>query len=310
MAELLEASDTPDALRQRLHLVERVRAFGSALGLDVDGQYTSFVELPGAAVVTSVVATRPGEIEPAGFWFPVVGRVPYKGFFDPQRAESEARRLAGRGLDTCLTPVVAYSTLGWFDDPLTGPLLRLEDGALVEVLLHELVHATLYVAGDADFNEGVATFVGEEAAVRFWEGAAPPDAAAVARERARVADDRAIASRLARFRAAVADLYAAGLEEPQRRRRRAALEDAVRRDLGTLALAVRDPAALAAGVRLNDACQALVGTYESDLPGYAARLAELDGDLAVFLEQAKAAVDGDDPRCALAGICRDLDPDS
>ena len=150
----------------------------SDLGLEVDGQYTSYAAWPGDRVVTALVATRPGEVEPAGFWFPILGRLPYKGYFDPEKAGAEAARLRARGLDVCEVPVRAYSTLGWFDDPVTGPMLRSGDGRLVETILHELVHSTVYVRGHVDFDEGVASFIGEEASVRFYAQAGDPEQAA------------------------------------------------------------------------------------------------------------------------------------
>ncbi len=90
---LLADPDTPAELRERLSVVEEVRAYASGLGLEVDGNYTSYVPWPGDRVVTTVVATEPGSVEPAGFWFPLVGTLPYKGFFEPERAEAEAERL-------------------------------------------------------------------------------------------------------------------------------------------------------------------------------------------------------------------------
>src|SRR5690606_7040703 len=158
--EVLADPRTDAALRERLALVAPVLEYAREIGLDVGSQYTTYADWPGDRVVTAVVATRPGEVDPAGFWFPLVGRVPYKGFFSLERALREAEALAADGLDTCLVPVSAYSTLGWLPDPVTGPLARRGAAALVETLIHELVHATVYVPGDATFNEGLATFVG------------------------------------------------------------------------------------------------------------------------------------------------------
>ena len=102
-------------------------------------------------------------------WFPIVGSVPYRGYFDAERAAAEAAAPARQGPRRVSSQRVrAYSTLGWFDDPLTGPMLRQDEGALVETLFHELLHATVFVAGEPDFNEGVAAFVGQEARVRFY----------------------------------------------------------------------------------------------------------------------------------------------
>jgi predicted aminopeptidase len=161
---LLADPTTPSELRAPLQRVKAVRRFASELGLDVGDRYTSYVEWPGDRIVTTVVATAPGEIEPTPFGFPIVGEVPYKGFFDPSWAEAEAAKLGADGYDVCLVPVSAYSTLGWFDDPVTTPLLQGDPGELVETLLHELVHATVFTPSEARFNEGVATFVGQEAA--------------------------------------------------------------------------------------------------------------------------------------------------
>ena len=88
---------TPPELRDRLEQVRAVRSFAESLGLSVRSRYRHYTPWPGDRVVTTIVSTRPGEIEPAGFWFPIVGRVPYKGYFDPARASAEAERLRGEG---------------------------------------------------------------------------------------------------------------------------------------------------------------------------------------------------------------------
>jgi predicted aminopeptidase len=295
IAEVLAANGTTPELAERLRLAGEVRAYAEELGLDVGAQYTSYVDWPGDRVVTSVVATRPGEIEARGFWFPLIGRVPYKGYFDQTRAEREAEHLAGEGLDTCLVPVVAYSTLGWMADPLTAPLAR--SPRLAETLIHELVHATVFVASQPDFNEGLATFVGQEGVVRFIAARAGEPAAA--RERLRVAEDRKIAAVLEQFRDEVAAMYATTEPGAEREARRAALEVAVRAVLAALPLATRDAAAVSRQVRLNDACQALIGTYQGDLPLYEAMLRALGGDLARFVDRARKAAGEDDPRAAL-----------
>ena len=159
---------TSTEIRERLLLVLRVREFAIQLGLDVRGQYTSFVEWPGDRVVTAVAATRPGEVTPAEFRFLLLGRLPYKGFFAREKAERESVRMSERGYDTYTRPVGAYSTLGWFKDPIFSTMLQYGDTALVEVILHEMVHRTIFVKDQGAFNEGVATFVGEKGMERFF----------------------------------------------------------------------------------------------------------------------------------------------
>jgi len=295
--EVLADPSTPETLARRIVRVQRAREFARALGLDVDDQYTSYAPWPGDRVVTSLVATRPGEVEPAGFDFPLVGTLPYKGFFDPERAEAEAEALRARGLDVCAFGAVAYSTLGWFDDPLTGPMLRLSEGVLVETVLHELVHATVYVEDHADWNESVARFVGEEAGVAFF--AQHEGLEAAARERTRVEDTRRIASEILRLREAVGALYAREPAGPGRRAARGELEEAARGALAALPLRTREATEVAAELRLNDACLALHGTYHADTPRHAELLARLGGDLAAFIARVRRAAEAPDPRAAL-----------
>jgi len=267
--------------RALLGLVESVRAFAAGLGLRVGDQYTSFVSWPGDRIVTTLVRTRPGSLDAVGWWYPFLGRLPYRGYFDRERAEREAERLrTEHGFDVCVSPVTAYSTLGWLDDPVTSPMLGRGAANLVETLLHELVHATVFVAGDADFNEGAALFIGQEAAVRYFaaraaEGAAAPALPNGERVRAWVGDRRRVEAAVLAFRERLPALAA----RPDGPAQRAAAERVLRGELATLPLAVLDPAAVAAEVRLGDACLALRGTYSRDLPRHAALLEALGGRL-------------------------------
>ena len=279
---------TPRDLRQQLELVQRAREFAADLGLEVDRQYTSYAAWPGDRIVTSLVITRPGEVEPAGFWFPIVGRLPYKGYFDPEKATAEAARLRAEGLDVCEVPVRAYSTLGWFDDPVTGPMLRSGDGRLVETILHELVHSTVYLRDHVDFDEGVASFIGEEASVRFYAQAGEPDQAA--RRRAQVEEDRRLDAQILALRQRVQDLYRSAPSGTERDTARRRYEEEARAELA---------APYAERLQLNDACLALAATYASDIPRYAKKLEALDGSLPAFVARLREVTDADDPREAL-----------
>jgi predicted aminopeptidase len=295
-AVLRDPATSPE-LRRSLERVLEARAYAADLGLEVDAQYTSYADWPGDRVVTTLVATRPGEIEPAGFWFPLLGRLPYKGYFDPACAEAEAERLRRRHYDVCAVPVPAYSTLGWFDDPVTGPMLRAGEGALVETLVHELVHATVYLPGHADFDEGVAAFIGEEGSVRFY--AERGQAQAAARRRLEVMEGRALDAEILTLRDRVARLYEelpAGSEREAARRR---VEAEARAAIAALPLETREPASLSRELRLNDACLALAATYAADVPAYARRLEALGGDLRAFVARLRRAADAADPREAL-----------
>jgi len=300
IVDVIEREDTSDELRLKLQLVLEARKLARTLGLEVDEQYTSYAAWPGDRVITSVVATPSEAVDADPFWFPLIGKVPYKGYFDPERAEREAQRLRSKGLDACTFAIDAYSTLGWFDDPITEPMLDRSDGALVETIVHELVHATFYVRSQPDFNEGAAQFVGQEAAKHFYAG----DAEAVEREVARINDRRLLAESLVGFREELRAFYAdaarrrEGGEAPDVMAERAALEADMRTRIAALPLTGRDPAKLAEQLRLNDACLALQGTYGADLETYASRLDQLGGDLAAFIAALRRAAETDEPRAA------------
>jgi predicted aminopeptidase len=290
---VLANDETSESLREQLELVLRTRAFASDLGLEVGGQYTSYVPWRGDRIITSVVAAEPGKLEPATFWFPIVGRVPYRGFFDRELAESEAQGLRADGYDVCIGPIPAYSTLGWFDDPVTEPMLAAGEGRLVETLLHELVHATAFVASQPEFNEGVATFVGEEASVSFF--AETVSAERATRRRSAVNERRAISREVLALRDAVAALYEESPSDARRGTRRAELEEQTRARLAALPMQVYDAPAVGENARLNDACLALAATYTADLPAFAEAL-ERGAGLPAFIRSLRIA-----PRAEVAG---------
>ncbi len=294
---ILADPETPPETQQRLRLVLQARAFAAELGLDVAEQYTSFVAWPGDRIVTTIVATRSGEITPAGFYFPLLGRLPYKGYFDREHAAKEAAKLRSKGLDVCEFGVRAYSTLGWMNDPVTGPMLRRGAGELLETILHELVHATVYVRDHADFNESVARFIGEEASVVFYDRAGQTERAR--QRRLEIRDARRIDAELIRFRDEVTALYEADDAGPDRDRARVELEEQARDRVVALPLEGTDARLLAGSLRMNDPCVALTGTYSSDLERYRDLLVRLGGDLAEFVARLEAAADAEDPLQAL-----------
>jgi len=288
---------TPPEVHQRLLLVQQAREFATELGLDVGEQYTSFVAWPGDRIVTTIVATRPGEITPAGFYFPLLGRLPYKGYFDRERAAKEAAKLRSQGLDVCEFGVRAYSTLGWMNDPVTGPMLRREAGELLETILHELVHATVYVKDHVDFNESIARFIGEEASVAFYDRAGQTERAR--QRRLEIRDARRVDAEMIRFRDEVVELYETQDTGAARDQARLDLGERARDRILALPLESIDPSRFAGSLRMNDACVALTGTYSSDLDRYRELLEQLGGDLAAFVARLENAANADDPLQAL-----------
>lgn len=166
--EMLADPSVPGAVKEKLRLVLEIREFGEReLGLLPSGNYTRVYDTGGEPVSHLVSACRKDRFSPHTWWFPVVGTVPYKGFFDLADAEAEAAELEEQGYDVARHEVSAYSTLGWFSDPLFSPTLEDPEEEIADLILHELTHATLYVPGDSDFNESLASFVGRQGALEF-----------------------------------------------------------------------------------------------------------------------------------------------
>jgi predicted aminopeptidase len=158
-----------DATRAKLRLVLEARAFAAdSVRLDARESFTQFTQLDRDTLVVLVSAARRDRLRVHSWWFPVVGRVPYKGFFDVEDARAEAERLEGRGYDTALRPASAFSTLGWFNDPLLSTTLRADSIDLVDTVIHELLHNSFYAPGRAIFNESFANFVGARGAEWFF----------------------------------------------------------------------------------------------------------------------------------------------
>jgi len=168
LATVRDDPATPAALRERLSLAGKIREFAvEELGLPDNGSYRSYVDLARPYVVRNVFATPALSLEPEQWCFPVAGCVSYRGYFDEAAAERTAAVLREQGYDVFIGNVPAYSTLGWFSDPLLNTFIDWQPGRLAELIFHELAHQRLYVAGDTVFNESFATFVGRLGARRF-----------------------------------------------------------------------------------------------------------------------------------------------
>jgi len=165
---LLADPKVPDDVKLKLRLVREIKAFGEdELGLKPSSNYESFYDTKGQPITYIVSACRKDRFQAHLWWFPIVGDVPYKGFFNKDDAVAEAKGLEAQGYDVSLGTAAAYSTLGYFPDPVLSTMLEYPEEQLVALLLHELTHGTIYLPGGADFNEGLASFVGWQGALEF-----------------------------------------------------------------------------------------------------------------------------------------------
>lgn len=169
IAEILKEDKLNADQKRKLELVQEVKAFGeSQLGLKKSKNYTTYVQLDEPYVTYIVQAALAFELKPYLWHFPFVGDVPYKGYFRKALAEEEAAKFDKEKYDTYVRGVSAYSTLGWFQDSVLSSMLRYTDTDLVETILHESIHTTLYIKSAADFNERLATFMGHEGMKLFY----------------------------------------------------------------------------------------------------------------------------------------------
>jgi predicted aminopeptidase len=163
--EVLHNGALSNEAQKKLRLVLDVRAFATdELGLHASKEsYTTFVDVGGPYVTYNVSASRKDALEPYIWRFPIVGRVPYKGYFSKAAAQRQEQKLIAQGYDTYLRGVRAYSTLGYFGDPVLSSMLAYHDFDLIDTIIHELVHQTVWIKGNVSFNESLASFVAEKA---------------------------------------------------------------------------------------------------------------------------------------------------
>jgi predicted aminopeptidase len=169
IAALVADSSLTPAVRRKLELVLEARAFAKdSLGLDAGESFTTFTQLRRDTLVLVLSGVYPDRLAQKTWWFPIVGSVPYKGYFDVDDAKRAAADLREDGFDVYLRPAAAFSTLGWFNDPVVSTTLRADSIDLVNTVIHELTHNTYYAPGSATFNESFANFVGSRGVAAFF----------------------------------------------------------------------------------------------------------------------------------------------
>lgn len=165
ISEVVADARTPTRLKTLLSEVALVKKFGEGRGIKPTPNYTEYVKLDRNAAVWVVSACEPLEFKSREWKFPIVGSFPYLGWFDVEGAKEYAQAMRDEGLDADVRGAAAYSTLGWFRDAILSTMIPAGGealGELVDVVIHESVHATVYVSGQAYFNESLASFVAEK----------------------------------------------------------------------------------------------------------------------------------------------------
>ncbi|MDP3294461.1 MAG: aminopeptidase [Nevskia sp.] len=296
IARLIADPATDDQLKAKLKLALEARAFASdTLGLPRNGSYTSYADLGRPWVLQNLFATPEFSLDAVEHCFPIAGCVAYRGYYDEVRLKAEAERLKAQGYEVYIGQVPAYSTLGWFDDPVLNTMLprddRKDDDDLAGTVFHELAHQQLYLQGDTRFNESFASFV-EQQGLRQWRAARHQ--AADSSDRRERADQ--FAALILATRERLQKLYTSGIAEAEMRSAKQAEFERLRADYRQL----RDgPWQGYAGYdgwidgELNNAKLLPFGLYHQWLPGFAKLFEEAGGDWPRFYAAAKKLADGE-----------------
>jgi predicted aminopeptidase len=233
--DVLARKDLPADTREKLETVLAVRKFADEkLGENVGGAYETIAPVDKNAIVYVVMAAPRDSLVPYTWWFPIVGSVPYRGYFDENDAKAEAASLEAQGLDTMVRPSVAFSSLGFFSDPVLTNLLKLDRVELAGVLIHELFHRTYYLASDAMFDESAANYVGSAGAVAFFAATDGESAPSTIAARGILDSDLKFARFLLKEQARLLDIYMANLPKDELDKRREAAFAAIKADYAAL----------------------------------------------------------------------------
>lgn len=166
--EVLDDPAFPDSLKQKLRIIDDIKAYAiDSLGLKDTKNYQTVYDQKGEELMWVVTACEPFQLKPKMWDFPIVGEVPYKGYFNKDRAVAEMQKLKAEGWDVGIRNPGGWSTLGWFTDPILSGMLERSEGDLASLIMHEMVHATLFVKDSVVFNENLASFIADTAAYDF-----------------------------------------------------------------------------------------------------------------------------------------------
>lgn len=166
--EVLKDNNFPDSLKQKLVLIVEIKQFAiDSLGINSSNNYSTVYNQDHKPVLLTISACEPFALKPKEWHFPVLGNVPYKGFFNIDKAKKEINELIYKGYDVDVYSPSGWSTLGWFNDPILSNMLYRSEGQLANLIIHELTHGTIFIKNNVEFNENLANFIGDKGAEQF-----------------------------------------------------------------------------------------------------------------------------------------------
>lgn len=289
IAKILADQGAPDKLKERLRMILEIRQFAEReLQLPAGGHYLSYADMGRAYVIWNVFAAPEFSLEPKTWRYPFIGAAAYRGYFAEKDAQEYGEELKGEGFDVYVGGVEAYSTLGWFDDPVFSTFIRRPEASLAGLVFHELAHQVVFAPGDTTFNESFATAV-EQEGVRRWFASTGQKEAYKTYLKNRGCSIL-FTQLVARYKAQLETLYAKDLGDAEKRREKAVIISKMKEEYKTLIQGEKDCAGYDSWFSqpINNAHIASVSAYHDYVPAFEKLLLEAGGNLKMFYEECKA----------------------
>ena len=288
LAELLADPASDPRLRESLNQVLEIREFASRnLGLPDNNAYRSYAQLDRQYVVWNVIATPEFSLEPVEWCFIIVGCLPYRGYFSREAAVEHAHRLEAEGFDVHVGGVSAYSTLGWFDDPVLSTMLNREITATARIIFHELAHQHTYIKDDTDFNEAFADTVAQ-IGISLWLTSRDNNGL-IDRNKRQQQRDEDFFQLVSEYKNKLTELYLAGIPTAEKRSRKSAIFKQMIADYHEIRSGWEDTREYDSwfGEGLNNARLATVLTYRDLVPALLSLYEAQGRDLTRFYRQVR-----------------------
>ena len=286
ISEILDDPESPEFLKKRLAYILEVRKFADReLRLPVKNNYLTYVDLERPYVVWNVFAAPELSLTPKTWCYPVVGCAAYRGYFSKEDARRYADEMSDRGYDVYVAGVTAYSTLGWFDDPVLSTFMRYSKAQLAALIFHELAHQVLYVKGDTEYNESFATAVEQEGLQR-WQKATQA-ATLFSRYSKNFQRQQEFIKLVMRYREALQTMYRSDATDADKKKRKASILSDLQNEFVILKAADSGFASYDDWMynSLNNAKISSVAAYHDFVPAFNRMLTSSGGDLEQFYRQ-------------------------
>jgi predicted aminopeptidase len=296
--KVLSRTDLSVDERKKLELSKAAREFAiTELNLNAHKNYSTYVKLEKPYVTWVINASPKWELKHHLWSFPIIGEVPYKGYWSESEALEEESRLKKQDLDTFVRGVSAFSTLGWFNDPILSSMLRYQDSDLVNTIIHESVHATLYIKHNADFNERLASFIGDTGAELFYLKKEGPDSPTLKQIKLENEDSIVFSNFISSEIKNLGEYYKTLPISDRKEELRDQSFNAIKEHFNTQVKPLLKTSSYTKfeKTHLSNARLLLYKTYTEDLTDFKTLLIRCNNDLKVFIERVKILETSSDP---------------